>query len=50
MHKFVGTLRAKAVQTLVSFSSVVAYDNLEGCCAANNFCRNVVVTTAAAET
>jgi hypothetical protein len=50
IHKLFGTRLAKAVLTLVNFAGVATYDNVEGPRAADKFCRNVVVTTAAAET
>ncbi len=50
IHKLFGTRLAKAVLTLVNFAGVATYDNVAGHCTADKFCRNVVVTAAAAET
>ncbi len=50
IHKFVGTRLVKVVLTLVNFAGVAANDNVEGHDDANKFRRNVVVSTAAAET
>ncbi len=41
MHKFVGTLLAKADRALVSFSGVAVNENVEGCHAADEFHRKM---------
>jgi hypothetical protein len=46
IHKCVEIWLAKAVLTLVNFAGVATYDNVEGHCVADKFCRNVVVTAA----